>query len=89
MYKEVFTTNQGYVILALYAHSGNEYHYYKVHKDGRLEATNGLNNAFKNDYWLDYVSTKQLETIDTFERLFKDKKVTQNDNDFTVDDIPF
>jgi len=83
---EVYTTTQDYCYLVQYAHSGNEYYYFRIENNGDIVPCECLNNAKRNPYYLDYLSQKQLKTIYKFEELFKK---TLNNNDFTADDIPF
>ena len=90
MFYEVYT-GENYCILALYAHSGNQYHYYEIAENGDMRIVDCLNKVKKNEYYLDYVSNKQLQKIDSLLELFKkpEKEQIKLADNYTADDIPF
>ena len=88
MYKQIFT-GQDYCVLAIYAHSGNKYHYYKIHKDGSTEPTKYIGQAEINEYYLDYLTDKQLNKISLFEEIFSETNNIIKHAVNISDDIPF
>ena len=94
MYKEVFVKTEGNgVIVAVYAGNGHEYAYFDINEKAEISMTHCLNNCYKNDYYLDYVSLEILQAIGKVTDLFekKEEKKEENNywNNYCEDDIPF